>query len=334
MSSSPAELVTVVVPAYNAASTIDETLLSVRAQSHAQLEVIVVDDGSTDHTAEIVASHARADPRVVLIRQQNRGVAAARNAAIAHGKGDFVAPIDADDLWHPLKIEMQLAAMRRGGDRVGLVYNWSAILDEHSRVTQFGGRYHHEGDVLRSMCEFNLVGNGSSALMRTDAIRRVGGYDASLVGMQAQGCEDWALYLAIAEHFEFALVPEYLTGYRSLPTSMSGDLEQMWRSCCLVEKKFRARRPDLARHLRQGLANMCHTVYQHAKGRGLDESARAHLRRLVLSMPYYAAKFFVYRPLRSNVRRMFAAQRTLETNPTGGRFLPAAAAAQQRVLRG
>jgi glycosyltransferase involved in cell wall biosynthesis len=322
MSPSAEELVTVVVPAYNAASTIEETLLSVRAQSHAALEIIVVDDGSTDNTAQIVDRHRLADSRVVLIRQPNTGVAAARNAAIAAGKGEFVAPIDADDLWHPQKIEKQLAAMHLGGARVGLVYTWSAILDEHSHVTQLGGRYHQQGDVLRTLCEFNMVGNGSSPLMRAEAVRQVGGYDPSLVGRGAQGCEDWALYLAIAERFEFALVPEYLTGYRRLPTSMSADFDQMWRSFGLVEQQVRARRPDLRRPLRQGQANMCHTLYRLSLGRGKDQSARAYLNHLVFRMPYHALKFFVYVPLRAKVRQVVTAQAAPAVVRTGDRFLP------------
>jgi glycosyltransferase involved in cell wall biosynthesis len=320
MSGSIEQLVTVVIPAYNAEGTIGETLESVRAQSHAHLEIIVVDDGSTDGTAEVVERHRLMDARISLLRQSNQGVAAARNAAIAIGKGDVIAPVDADDLWHPLKIEKQLAAMRRGGDQVGLVYTWSAILDEHGRVTQYGGQYHEEGNVLHSLCEYNMIGNGSSPLLRAEAVRQVGGYDASLVSLNAQGCEDWALYLAIAERFSFALVPEYLTGYRRSPTSMSTDLDQMWRSFRAVERKLRARRPDLARNLRQGLANMCHTLYVQATARKL-ESARTYLGRLVLRMPYHALKFFVYVPLREQVRRRRVGLRTLPAS-TGAHFLP------------
>lgn len=89
------DLVTVVIPAYNAAATIDETLLSVRSQSHRRLEILVVDDGSKDATAHIVQRHCAEDSRIRLIRQRNSGVAAARNRGVAEATGDFVAPIDA-----------------------------------------------------------------------------------------------------------------------------------------------------------------------------------------------------------------------------------------------
>lgn len=304
MTSRTEDLVTVIVPAYNAAATIDETLLSVRAQSHASLQIIVVDDGSADSTAQIVERHAGADARVTLIRHStNRGVAAARNTAIAAAKGDLIAPIDADDLWHPLKIEKQVTIMRSAGRRVGLVYTWSALLDRQSQVTALAGQYFHDGDVLSALCKSNLVGNGSSPLMRAVAVRQAGGYDSSLVRLNAQGCEDWALYLAIAESFEFAVVPEYLTGYRALPTSMSTDIGQMWRSFCLVAAKARARRPELRRYLREGLANMCYASYRRAKAENSDAEVQALLRYLIFKMPYHAAKIFIYRPLRDAVRR-------------------------------
>jgi glycosyltransferase involved in cell wall biosynthesis len=301
------DLVTVVVPAYNAAATIGETLRSVCAQTHQALEIIVVDDGSADATAQIVERHMQADARIKLLRQAtNTGVAAARNAAIAAGKGELVAPIDADDVWHPLKIEKQVAAMRHGGRKVGLVYTWSALLDGQSRVTALAGQYFHQGNVLTSLCQFNLVGNGSSPLMRAEAVRQAGGYDSSLVHRNAQGCEDWALYLAIAEHFEFAVVPDYLTGYRRLSTSMSSDFEQMWRSFSLVEEKARARRPDLGRHLREGLANVCYGCYRQAKAARSEREARAHLQRLIFGMPYHALKIFLYRQLRQAISRRIA----------------------------
>src|SRR5579863_7666011 len=93
------ELVTVVIPAYNAAHTIDETLRSARYQTHRNLEILVVDDGSKDATPEVVARHAVIDARIRLIVQENAGVAAARNRGIAEAKSDLIAPLDADDLW-------------------------------------------------------------------------------------------------------------------------------------------------------------------------------------------------------------------------------------------
>jgi glycosyltransferase involved in cell wall biosynthesis len=104
-------LVSVIIPAYNAASCITECLESVLVQTHRDLEVIVVDDGSTDATGDL--ANAVRDPRIQVLRQTNRGAAAARNAGLSRCRGDYVQYLDADDLLSPRKIEKQLAALER-----------------------------------------------------------------------------------------------------------------------------------------------------------------------------------------------------------------------------
>jgi glycosyltransferase involved in cell wall biosynthesis len=100
-------LVSVIVPAFNAATTLAEALGSALAQTYKNIEILVVDDGSTDATAAIAREFAAADGRVSLVRRSNGGIAAARNSGIAVSKGAYIAPLDADDLWHPTKIEKQ-----------------------------------------------------------------------------------------------------------------------------------------------------------------------------------------------------------------------------------
>jgi glycosyltransferase involved in cell wall biosynthesis len=244
-------LVSVVVPAYNAAATLDETLISIRAQTYANLDIVVVDDGSSDGTAEVVLAHARSDPRIRLVRQANGGVAAARNAGIREAKGDLVAPVDADDVWAPTKIERQVEALRRRPAAV-LVYTWFASIDARGRITGYGGRHQHGGDALRAMCRTNLVGNGSGALMRKAAVIAAGGYDETLRARGGQGCEDYKLYLRLAALGEVVAVPEFLTGYRVTPHNMSSDTAQMCRSHLLVMRELTLAHPELAADLRAG----------------------------------------------------------------------------------
>ena len=189
MLSSPTPTVTVILPAYNAGSTIHETLVSVRAQTYADLEILVVDDGSQDGTKEIIERHAANDPRVRLLVQANSGVASARNRALAHASGAFVAPIDSDDLWQPDKIARQLALLGERGASVELVYTWFAVIDGESRVRRVITPS-EEGRVLPALCVGNFVGQASSPLMRTQSVIRAGGYDVSLRECAAQGCED------------------------------------------------------------------------------------------------------------------------------------------------
>jgi len=94
-------LVSVIVPAYNAEAFIAQTLDSIISQTYQNIEILVVDDGSQDRTPEIVESFAQRDQRITLLRQANAGVAAARNLAIEKSNGEYIAPIDADDIWYP-----------------------------------------------------------------------------------------------------------------------------------------------------------------------------------------------------------------------------------------
>src|SRR3954449_3573195 len=128
------ELISVIIPAHNVERFVARTLESVLGQTHRALEVIVVDDGSTDGTAATVQSFADKDSRVRFIRSRNLGVSAARNLAIKESRGALIAPIDADDIWHPDKLTRQLAVMRAGSPKLGFVYCWSRGIDEQDRV--------------------------------------------------------------------------------------------------------------------------------------------------------------------------------------------------------
>ena len=258
------KLVTVVIPAYNAAHTIDETLRSARYQTHRNLEILVVDDGSKDATPEIAAKHAAIDSRVRLIMQANAGVAAARNRGIAEAKSDLIALLDADDLWAPSKIERQLDVLRRGGEKVALVYTWFAVIDGHGNVQDLQHRPLDSGMVLRRMCRGNLVGNGSSPLIRKAAILEAGGFESGLRSAGAQGCEDLLLYFRIAERHEFAVVPGHLTGYRRHSETMSEDALQMLRSYHLVTREMHRKHPEYAREIRLGEADLADWLMRKA----------------------------------------------------------------------
>lgn len=235
------DLVTIVIPAYNAEKTLHETLLTARAQSYGNLEILVIDDGSQDNTARIAESHAAQDMRIRLIRQDNAGVAAARNRGIKEAKGEYIATLDADDLWHPEKIALQRAAFFRSGRPIGLVYTWSAYIDEDNTILSTRRKPLHEGDVLTALCLSNFVNNGSAPMMLKKALLEIGGFDSGLRAAHAQGCEDYQTYFRIAEHYNFAVVPQHLTGYRQYSNSMSGDVLQMLRSYDMFMKEFRER---------------------------------------------------------------------------------------------
>jgi glycosyltransferase involved in cell wall biosynthesis len=238
--------VSVIIPAYNAAKFIRATIASVLAQTHADLEVIVVDDGSVDETASLVEAIAQDDSRVRLHRQANAGVSAARNAALALASGAYIAPIDADDLWHPTKLEKQLAIFAASPPSVGFVYCWFAVIDENDDVI-FPRRIYYTptGHVYPQLVVGNIVGNASSPLLRRSVASEVGGYDTGF----REGCEDLDFYLAAAERCEFGLAPEFLVGYRRSRDSMSMNIPKMTRAVDQLTRKIDRQHPDLPQQL-------------------------------------------------------------------------------------
>ena len=243
------ELVSVIIPAFNAERYIRNTLRSVSAQTHRELDVIVVDDGSTDSTRDILSDHGRSDPRVRLLSQPNLGAAAARNYALSHARGPYLAPIDADDLWHPRKIERQLEILRQGGPGIGVVYCWTCVIDETGSVIAYKRPGPPGDQAFLQLMTSNFVGCASVPLMRTDAVLTAGGYDASLRRAGAEGCEDYCLYLKLVESRRFALVPEFLVGYRQAAGSMSANVFRMQRSHKLMMRDVARRHPEVPRHV-------------------------------------------------------------------------------------
>ncbi|MEA5448604.1 glycosyltransferase family A protein [Leptolyngbya sp. CCNP1308] len=265
-------LVSVIIPAYNAEKFIAQTLFSVLNQTYHSIEILVIDDGSSDRTPEIVKTLAQQYSQIQLLRQANAGVAAARNLGIQAARGEFIAPIDSDDLWHPDTIAKLLNQFDRSCSKVGVVYAWSVDIDEQG---QFTGGFHAAvvvGDVYKTLICHNFLGNASSTLIRKCCLEQVGGYNPLLKAQQAQGCEDWDLYLRLAAQYSFAVVPEFLVGYRKQTTSMSGDYHQMARSQQLMLKTAQQNHPEIPGFLYRlsrssfylYLAHQCHSQGQAA----------------------------------------------------------------------
>lgn len=248
-SQATAPLVSVIIPAFNAEALLARTLESVLRQTYQNLEVLVVDDGSCDRTPEIVQQFAQQDRRLRLLRQANAGVAAARNLGIQHTNGEFVALIDADDIWYPENIEKQVNYALEGSTLVGVVYSWSVYIDETDAPLGGFRAFAIAGDVFLTLLCHNFLGNASASLIRRSCLEKVGLYDTELRAQNAQGCEDWDLYLRIAEQYQFRVVPEFLIGYRKLLNSMSRDYTTMANSYCLVLQSVQQRHPEIPESL-------------------------------------------------------------------------------------
>ena len=248
-------LVSVIIPAYNAEAFIRKTLDSVLSQTYKDIEVLVVDDGSKDRTPEIVESFAKRDTRITLFQQSNQGVAAARNLAIEKSRGEYIAPIDADDIWYPEKLEKQVECMLESDPSVGLVYAWSVKIDENDSIIGLNSSRIYseylEGKVYTTLAYLNFLGCASTPLIRRTCFNKIGGYNCQLKERNAQGCEDWDIYLRIAEYYQFRLVPEFLIGYRQVIGSMAGNCIAMAKSFHLVMADVQQRHPEIPNYIYQ-----------------------------------------------------------------------------------
>jgi glycosyltransferase involved in cell wall biosynthesis len=287
-------LVSVILPVFNGAEFVGCALESVILQTYRNLEIVVVNDGSTDQSEAVLQTWAARDARVRVITQSNAGVARARNRAIAESTGEFIAPIDADDLWSPDKIARQLKCMLSAGDETGLVYSWWVWIDEQGKVLDRSPRWMIQGNALEKLIFINFTGSASVPLYRRHCLEEIGGYNETLAAAHAGGCEDWEVALRVAAKYRVAVVPEILLGYRRRPGSMSSACDTMWRSEQLVMEGLRKLRPDLKPALFRASENqfsmyLAGLSYWSGNARAAWQWAlRAGVRLPVLVSPYVA----------------------------------------------
>lgn len=220
-------LVSVIIPAYNADRWIADTIRSVLAQTYRNLEIIVVDDGSPDEGYKRVQEFAKGSSHIHLIRQNNQGLPSARNTGIRAARGQFIAPLDADDLWREDKLEKQLQRYyeaEKEGEAPGLVYCQSTLINERGElIAPLGPGKSIEGRVFDELLFSNFIGNGSAPLIPTSIAREVGLYCEEM----KLGCEDWEFYLRIAATHSVAACSERMVFYRQHSSSMSADISRM-----------------------------------------------------------------------------------------------------------
>lgn len=252
-------LVSVIIPAYNAAAHIVETVESALAQSHRATEVIVVDDGSRDDTVARLAPYVG---RIRLLEQENRGGGAARDAGVAIASGDYVAFLDHDDLWQPEKLAVQLRVAARhpesgliGCD--GVQFQGDRILLRGLLGVELGPGGERTERFYRHLLLGNVLSTFGQVLIPRPVIERVGSFSQAL-----DEPYDWDYWLRIARHHPFTLHADCLVSWRYVPTGRSGPLVERqlrWalmdlpvldrelRTCPESERRFvrRARRRRL-----------------------------------------------------------------------------------------
>jgi glycosyltransferase involved in cell wall biosynthesis len=215
------ELVSIIMPAYNSEDTISESIDSAVSQTYRNIELIVVDDGSTDKTADICKVRESEDHRIRYVRQSNMGVSAARNTGIRMARGDFIAFLDADDLWEQDKIELQMAVSSNQPDAVILTEVQRFSGDSPSKILlpkKFPPQYTIKDEYIRTILNLENVQMAcfGTALVRKAHLEVVGLFDENLTTG-----EDWDLWLRLAFHYPFANIDKPLRLYRDNPGSLT-----------------------------------------------------------------------------------------------------------------
>ena len=202
-----APTVSVVMPVRDAVPYLEPAIRSILDQTLAELELIVVDDGSRDGSSAVIAHHARRDRRIRVLRQEARGTVAALQAGLAQARADLVARMDADDLALPRRLERQVAAMREN-PRAAVIGSACELIDRQG-VHLREQRYPTEPEAVRRTLEMGNCIAHPTVLMRKQAVLAAGGYRAPFVL-----CEDYDLWLRLSERHELLNLDEVLLRYR------------------------------------------------------------------------------------------------------------------------
>ena len=234
------QTISVIIPAYNAERTILETITSVQQQTFSNFELIVINDGSTDRTLELL--NTVTDSRLKIFSYSNGGLPTARNRGISRATAEFIAFLDADDLWTPDKLELQLAALEQHPE-AGVAYSWTSFMEEKEGSLSFKPcePVFFEGNVYANLLVGDFIYNGSNTLIRSQAIESTGEFDPTL-----KSCEDWDYWLRLAARWHFVVVPKHQILYRRSTGAMSSKVEVMKQACIIVmEKAYQAAPPEL-----------------------------------------------------------------------------------------
>ncbi|MDJ0736162.1 MAG: glycosyltransferase [Nostocaceae cyanobacterium] len=259
--------ISVVIPVFNGESTIFKTINSVLEQTFKNLEIIVINDGSTDATLDIIQSIN--DVRLQVFSYANAGLATSRNRGIEKANGDFISFIDADDLWTVDKLEVQYQVLQNN-QNASVAYSWTDYIDETGNFLKAGRRIIANGDVYSQLLLRNFLENGSNPLISKEAINAVGGFDQTLAA-----AEDWDMWLRLAAKYEFVCVEKPQILYRISTNSMSTNLKrQETASLTVIEKAFADEKAIKIKHLKKySLAN----TYKYLTFKALESNMKKNI---------------------------------------------------------
>ena len=243
-------LVTVVMPVFNVERYLAIAIRSVLNQSYPHFELLIIDDGSTDDSLMIAEGFR--DPRIQIIRQENRGLAGARNTGIRHAQGDYIAFLDSDDAWAPAKLAAHVEHLQRRPG-VGVSYAGSRLIDDNGRPMGLFQRPQIHNVSTADIFMRNPIGNGSAPVVRRCVFRQIEGpygLDGSTGWFdehfrQSEDIECW-MRIALGTAWTFEGVDQILTDYRINSGGLSANIVRQFETWTMMRDRVARRDPDFA----------------------------------------------------------------------------------------
>ena len=227
------QIVSIILPTYNRAHLIEESIKSVLRQSFQDFELLIIDDGSTDNTEEVVRNID--DPRIKYIKcSENRGASTARNIGINYSKGEYIAFQDSDDEWYSNKLQMHIDAFKNSSLDIGVVYtgfyrikDGKKVYIPESWVTKM------EGDIHQELLKENFIST-QSALVRIECFKVVGLFDEDLPRFQ-----DWDLFIRLSKDFQFKYIDKASFNQYFTSVSISSDQQALCKALEIIFNKYK-----------------------------------------------------------------------------------------------
>ena len=283
--------ISVVMPIYNVEAFVEAAVQSVLDQSFTNFELICVDDGGSDRSMDIVRSFA--DPRIRIVCQKNRGLPGARNTGIANARGQFVALLDSDDIWHRDKLTLHYIHLTANPD-IGVSYAGSRMIDRNNTVLGVAMRPKTGRVDSREIICRNPVGNGSAPFLRRSALElakfphptdhgRDCWFDEDF--RQSEDIELWTR-LSVKHDVVFAGIEGLLTDYRIIPGALSANVVKQYLSWTKMLRKLRSYAPEfVAKHGDTAAAYQLRYLSRRSLQLGNFELARDFLRKAIGLQP-------------------------------------------------
>lgn len=230
-------LISVITPTYNRANYLHEAIDSVLNQSYSNFEHLIIDDGSTDNTEELVACYLNSQ-KVRYFYQENQGQSVARNKGVTQAKGEFICFLDSDDRWKLHKLKASLAAFEQHPE-VDVVYGDYEFIDQHGKKLKLKNMPRYSGRISKELIKDNCV-SMNTTMVRAKTVKAIGGFSSHV-----KVADDYDLWLRLSAKSKFLYLPEVLADYRVMKNQISYDTKRRLDSNTEIITRFLESNPDL-----------------------------------------------------------------------------------------